>query len=124
MKLRNIGLAILAAAAVSPSIAGASPSRSSYSACANAFATRLGSAGQQVPKYELVYRNTYDTDVVSQYYATGFTFDLNARDRKTGAPIASATCRTDLHGVVTSLDVKPVGVKRLTANVARPVERL
>ena len=118
MKLRTIGLATLAAAAIAPSIAGASSARSSFAACANAFVASLGSAGKQAPKYQMVYRDNGDYDIVSRFYATEYTVDLNARDRKTGARIAHATCRATASGVVTSLTVEP-----LAAGIAGAAEQ-
>jgi uncharacterized protein YfaQ (DUF2300 family) len=102
MNMRIVGIAALLAAAVSPSIATASPEQASLKACAGAFAARLSSHGVEAPKIKIASLNV-DSGSVAEFYAREFTFELTARDPRTGAAVARLTCSADRTGTVTSL---------------------
>ena len=43
-----------------------------------------------------------------EFYTREYTFDLNAKDLKTGLPIARASCSTDSRGAVVALSAIPL----------------
>jgi hypothetical protein len=108
MKFRNIGIAMIAAAAISPSISSASPEKTSMTACASAFATSIAAPGAQAPRFKLTYLNDGVYAGVSQFYAREYTFDMQARDPKSGVAFAHATCTTNRSGVVIALSSLPL----------------
>jgi hypothetical protein len=45
---------------------------------------------------------------LADFYPSDFTFTLEARDTKTGLPIARALCSTDYRGTVTTISAVPL----------------
>jgi hypothetical protein len=107
MILRKVALAIAAIAALSPAISNASPERISAKACASAFASSIAAPGASAPAYKLAFRGAMGS-ALSDFYPSDFTFTLEARDPKTGLPIARALCSTDYRGTVTSISAVPL----------------
>jgi hypothetical protein len=53
------------------------------------------------------YRGIQYIGSVTEMYSRGYTFHLIAKSRKTGLPIAQASCDTDRHGGVVALSPLP-----------------
>ncbi len=107
MILRKVALAVVTIAALSPTISNASPERISAKACASAFASSIAAPGSSTPAYRLTYRGT-TSSVLSDFYPSDFTFTLEARDPKSGLPIARAVCSTNYRGIVTTISAVPL----------------
>jgi hypothetical protein len=114
MQTRIFGLAVITAAALSPSICNASPETDSVNACARAFATSIASPGTAAPSFKLEYHGTADAGSLSAFYRSQYTFDLEAHDPKTGVTVARARCSTDRHSAVIAFTSLPLGDKRAT----------
>jgi hypothetical protein len=106
MIIRSIALAVVTVAALSPTIATASPEQASAKACASAFAASISAPGA-APAYKFAYRGGLSSSVAA-FYPTDFTFTLEAHDPKTGAAIARARCSTDYRGTVTEIAAIPL----------------
>jgi hypothetical protein len=105
-----ISLAVLTVAALSPALSNASVEKTSVKACASAFASSI--AGQtSSPGYKVDYRGGYSGSTLSSFYPSDVMFSLEARDPKTGAAIARATCSVDAQGKVQSLTAIPLGAR-------------
>jgi hypothetical protein len=85
----------------------ATPERTALNACARAFASSLAAAGAAPPAFKLIY-GTFDGPSAVQFFARNYTFELHARNPKTGLPIARASCSTDARGGVLSLSSIPL----------------
>ena len=107
MILRKIALAVVTVAALSPTVSNASPERMSAKACASAFASSIAAPGTGTPAYKLAYRGTTGS-ALADFYPTDFTFTLEARDPKSGLPIARAVCSTNHRGAVTTISAVPL----------------
>ncbi len=105
MNFRKIAFAAatIAALALAPAIAGASPEKAALNACARALASSLASPGAAAPGFKVDYRGNQDTGSVLQFYASEYTFYLRANDDKTGRIVARASCTTDSRGEVIAL---------------------
>jgi hypothetical protein len=108
MILRKVALAAVTIAASSPAISNASPERISAKACASAFASSIAAPGAAAAAYKLAFRGTTGGSALSDFYPSDFTFTLEARDPKTGLPIARALCSTDYRGTVTTISAVPL----------------
>ena len=84
-------------------------------ACARAFASSLATPGSTAPSFKVAYRGNLYTGSMLEFYSREFTFDLNAKDPKTGLAIARASCSTDSSGAVIALSSLPVASRTLTA---------
>jgi hypothetical protein len=114
MNIRHLGLAVVTAAIFSPSISNASPEKASVEACAHAFATSIASIGAPAPSYKLAYRGNPDAGSLVEFYRSGYSFDLEAHDQKTGLTVARARCSTGGRGTVVALSVLPLDRKTET----------
>ena len=110
MNIRRFALA--AAAVLSPIICMASPETAALNACAHAFASSLAAAGSAPPAFKVVYGGEHYANSAADFYARTYTFDLHAKNQKTGLPIARASCSTDLRGSVISLSSLPLDAAR------------
>jgi hypothetical protein len=110
MNIRTIGLSLAAVAAISPSLSSASPESASLAACAQAFATKIANPGTPAPRYRVSYLNDASAGTLSLIYSREYTFDLHAKDPKTGLIVSKATCSASREGVVTELTVTPVSI--------------
>lgn len=104
MNIRNISLAIIAVAAVSPALAGPLPQPASMTACANAFASSMATPGS-APRYKLTVPNDLDFDSSTWIDAQAYTYLMKALD-KTGATIARARCYATKNGAVKSIEIE------------------
>jgi hypothetical protein len=111
----KVGLFVAALAALAPALSMASPERDALNACARAFASSLASPGSTAPSFKVAYRANLYTGSMLEFYSREFTFDLNAKDPKTGLAIARASCSTDSSGAVIALSSLPVASRTLTA---------
>jgi hypothetical protein len=110
MILQKVALAALTIAALSPTVSNASPEKTSAKACASAFASSIAAPGASAPAYKLAFRGTTGS-VLADFYPSDYTFNLEARDPKTGQPFARAVCSTDHRGVVTSISAVPLNAE-------------
>jgi hypothetical protein len=110
MNIRRFALA--AAAVLSPIICTASPESAAVNACARAFASSLAAAGSPPPAFKVVYGGDRNVNSTVDFFARAYTFDLQAKNQKTGLPIARASCSTDLRGSVISLSSLPLDAAR------------
>ena len=107
MILRKVAIAAVTIAALSPAVSNASPERMSAKACASAFASSIAAPGAATPAYRVAYRGTTGS-ALADFYPTDFTFTLEARDPKSGLPIARAVCSTNHRGAVTTISAVPL----------------
>jgi hypothetical protein len=107
MIFRKVALAVVTIATLSPAVSNASPERISAKACASAFASSIAAPGSSPSAYKLAYRGTTGS-ALADFYPTDFTFNLEARDPKSGMPIARAVCSTNNRGVVTTISAVPL----------------
>jgi len=110
MILRKVALAVVTIAALSPTVSNASPERISAKACASAFASSIAAPGASAPAYKLAFRGTTGS-ALADFYPSDYTFNLEARDPKTGQPFARAVCSTDHRGVVTTISAVPLNAE-------------
>jgi hypothetical protein len=54
----------------------------------------LGTADAAAPTYKVDYRGIQYVESVADMYSRGYIFHLIAKSRKTGLPIAQASCAT------------------------------
>jgi hypothetical protein len=107
MTIRNVLLAAVSVAAMTPAISNATPENAAMKACAEAFAASLAS-GSVTPKFTLKYHRESDS-MLSYYYAShDFAFNLQANDPKTGLTLARAQCSADVHGKILALTAAPL----------------
>jgi hypothetical protein len=103
MKTRNIVASILTASALLPLLAYASVETKSAAACAQAMASTLAAPSTELPKYRFRYVEDSSPSAMSYFYGQALTFDVQAKDPKSGATIAHATCEIGRDGTVVKL---------------------
>jgi len=114
MIIRTIPLAVAAIAALTPLISNASPEKVALTACAQAFASSLASPGTSAPTFKIAYRGSDIPGSMVDFYSREYTFELKARDAKTGSSIARASCSTDVRGNVVALSSMPLATDGTT----------
>jgi len=107
MNIRKISLAVLTVAAFTPALSNASVERTSVKACASAFASSIASQATSAG-YKVEYRGGYSGSTLASFYPSDTKFSLEARNPKTGAAIARATCSVDSQGKVQSITAVPL----------------
>jgi hypothetical protein len=107
MIIRGLLLTAASIAAICPAVSHASAESTALNACAQAFATSLAS-GSGAPTFTLKYHSESAGPLADYYGSHEFTFDLQARDPKTGLTLARATCSADTHGAVVALRAAPL----------------
>jgi hypothetical protein len=107
MNFRKISFAAATIVALAPAVSNASPEKSAVEACARAFASSFATTDAAAPAYTVDYRGIQYVESVTDMYTRGYTFHLFAKSRKTGLPIAQASCTTDKRGVVVALSPLP-----------------
>jgi len=115
MNIRKLSLAVITIAACAPVLASASPEATALHACAKAFATSI--SGASSPAFKLNYDQKLGVDTIAGYYVRNYSFTMQARDPKTGATLASATCSADNRGSV--LELTPVAATTSVALASR-----
>jgi hypothetical protein len=103
MNLRRLKYLAAAIFALAPAISGASPEKEALDACARAFASSLARPGAAAPAFKVDYSGNQNSGSMLEFYTREFTFDMYAKDPKTGLPIARASCSTDSRGSVVAL---------------------
>ena len=83
-------------------LASASPEATALHACAKAFAASIA-GGSSAPAFKLNYDHKLGVDTIAGYYVRNYSFTMQARDPKSGATLASATCSADTRGAVLEL---------------------
>jgi hypothetical protein len=111
MSIRKLGLSIIAAAALQPAICTASSEKTAFDSCVTAFEASIAAGGAGAPAYKILYRGNRFDSAIEQYFATEYTYDLAARNAKTGATRARARCTADSRGAVFSLEPLPLEEK-------------
>lgn len=109
MNIRKFGL--VAAAALAPAISCASPEKLSFDACVSAFEKGLTAPGVASRSYKVVDRADRFAGSVTQFFATEYTYDLEAHNPKSGAVLARARCSTNERGTVLAFSMLPLDVK-------------
>jgi hypothetical protein len=109
MIIRTLILSAASIAAISPSVSFASHENAALGACTRAFAASLASPGSSAPAFKLKYRGGSAGSSILDYYSSQeYTFELQARDLKTGATLARATCTADASGSQIALTATPL----------------
>jgi hypothetical protein len=106
MQIRMFLLTGAAIAAISPAAANASPERVALNACANALASNVAAAGGATT-YQVKYQHSA-SGPLEDYYSHQYTFYLEARNGKSGAPLARATCSATRNGSITAFTPVPL----------------
>jgi hypothetical protein len=115
MKFRTLFFAAASIATLSPSLAQASTENAALGACARAFAASMASPGASAPSFKLKYRSSQASSSIVDYYNNGaYTFELQARDVKTGATLARATCTANTRGAQVALTATPLNGSEAT----------
>jgi hypothetical protein len=112
MKFRKSALAAATLAVLAPAISNASPEKAAVDACARAFASSLAAPGAAAPAFKVDYRNAAYSGSMLQFYARQYSFEMHANSKKTGLPVARASCSTDSHGTVVVLSPMPLDAAR------------
>jgi hypothetical protein len=66
----------------------------------------MANPGMAAPKYRVSYLNEETAGTLSLIYSREYTFELQAKDPKTGVPVSKAVCSASREGVVTELTIK------------------
>jgi hypothetical protein len=106
MDFRKLSLAATALVALSPVLANAAPEDAALSACVRAFADKIMPAGADAPSVKVAYPQQHVASPILDYYARSFTFTMSAKNIKTGAEFAQATCEANIHGEILTLSTK------------------
>jgi hypothetical protein len=109
MNFRQLTFAAAAIAALAPAICNATPENDAINACARAFAKTLAAPGADAPAFKISYRSGRNFGSMLEFYTRDYTFDLHVNDRKSGLPIARASCSTDARGEVVAFSPMPLG---------------
>jgi hypothetical protein len=109
MNLRKIAVTAAAIAALAPAIGNATPENDAINACARTFATTLAAPGTDAPAFKVTYRSGQHFGSMLEFYSRDYTFDLRAKDPKTGLAVARASCSTDAHGAIVAFSPIPLG---------------
>jgi hypothetical protein len=109
MKFRTLFFAAASIATLSPSLSQASTETAALDACARAFAASMAAPGSSAPAFKLKYSSSQASSAIVEYYSSHeYTFYLQARDPKTGATLARATCTADTRGALVALNATPL----------------
>lgn len=104
----KIGLAVIALAALAPTISSASPDKASLDACVSAFAKSLAASGSAVPTYKLIDRaDPFSSTPAPYFIKMAYTYDLEARNSQ-GDVLARVRCSTNGRGTVSALAPLPL----------------
>jgi hypothetical protein len=74
----------------------------------NAFEKTLPAGDAPGRVYKVLYQDDRWNSSLAQFFPMRYTFDLQANDPKTGAPLARARCSTDSRGTISKLSALPV----------------
>jgi hypothetical protein len=108
LNTRRLALSAIAAAAFYPAVSGAYPGKTSLDACVNAFEKTLPAGEAPSRTYKVVYLDDRWNGSLAQFFPMRYTFDLQANDPKTGAPMARARCSADSRGTISKLSPLPM----------------
>jgi hypothetical protein len=106
MTIRKFLLTAASLAALSPAISNAAPEDTALKACAQAYASSLAT-GSGTPTFKLKYQSEF-TGTLAYYGSHDYTFDLQARNPKTGLVLGRATCSADIRGTISALTATPL----------------
>jgi hypothetical protein len=109
MYFRTLILSAASIAAFVPAVSHASPENAALDACVRAFAASMATPGSNAPTFKLKYQSSQPGSAIAEYYsAREYIFNLQAREPKTGATLARATCTTDTRGTQIALTATPL----------------
>jgi hypothetical protein len=115
MNFRTLILGTASIAALLPSISHASAESAALGACTRAFAASMAAPGSSAPSFKLKYRGSQAGSAIADYYSgREYTFYLQARDPKSGARLARATCTADAGGIQIALVATPLDAPETT----------
>jgi hypothetical protein len=108
MNIRKIRLSVISVAALCPAMSFASTAGASFDACLNAFEKSITAPGAAIPAFKILYRPDRFAGSIAEFYATTYTYDLEARNPRSGATFARARCSADSRGSVLSMSQLPL----------------
>ena len=108
MYLRLIAIAATVAATLHPALSHAGSDEVALSACEKVFAAGLSTRDIPPAGYRITFSNRGYVESEAQFEAGLYSYDIVARDRSSGAALASATCTVDGHGAITALSYVPL----------------
>ena len=94
---------LTAAAAFCGAHAGAAPEDAAHVGCRAAFLSSLSKSGPAAAEMRVTFMTEGYAATDAQFAAGEYSYDLAARDAKTGLPVATATCVVNEAGVVTGI---------------------
>jgi hypothetical protein len=108
MNIHTLTIAAIAAVpTLLPAVCGAAD-EASLNACAKVFAAGLSTHGTSAGTYRISFMNRGYVETEAQYEAGIYTYDIAARDSKSGAIMARAACTVDEVGTLTALTYVPL----------------
>jgi hypothetical protein len=110
MKIRTLTIAAITAVPTLLPLVCSAADDASLNACAKVFAVGLATHGMPAEKYRISFTNRGYVETAAQYDAGIYTYDVTARDPRSGEVMASATCNVDEGGAVTALTYRTFGV--------------
>jgi hypothetical protein len=102
MSFRLLFPTVALIAALSPAVSQAAPETEALNTCSRAFAASIATDAASPPSFKLKYSGG-PAATWSMYFTHEYTFFLQARDPKTGAARASATCSASVAGTLIAL---------------------
>jgi len=109
MNFRTLILGAASIAVLLPCVSNASPENAALDACVRAFAESMATPGSSAPAIKLKYQSSQPGSAIAEYYSSRqYIFELQARDPKTGATVARATCTSDTRGAQLALTATPL----------------
>jgi hypothetical protein len=110
MYLRLLAVAAIAATTLHPGLSRAGSDDVAISACERVFAAGLSTRVIPPAGYRITFSNRGYVESEAQFEAGLYSYDVVARDRRSGVALASATCTVDEHGAITALSYVPLKV--------------
>jgi hypothetical protein len=110
MNIRHLALAAAIIAAVSPAAGHAASDQAPITACAKAFAESIGVPGAAAAAYKVAFQPASSGSILAAFYATEYSFTLEARSPASGQTFARATCSTNRAGQVTAISTTRTNV--------------
>jgi len=119
MNARRFALILTAAAALSPLTSQASPERDAVDSCAHALVASMAATGTAPPTYKVQYPSDRFRSAIAKFFVHDDTFELEARDRKSGAVIARARCTTNYRGSILAFSTVPLAEREALLSARR-----
>jgi hypothetical protein len=107
MNFRLVSATVLFSGALFPILSIASPEQKSLDACVKAFSASFSESASK-PIFKVAHPSADSMGSFVELYARDYSFDLTARDSKTGEALASAHCNASATSKVLALLVNPI----------------